>query len=90
MNLPQLQGNLFLFINLYHIIRANGALGSRLTGAGWGGCTVSLVPKEKLKHFVSQLKSLYYSKRNVPDNEEAMQGLVFSSEPGSGASVIKL
>lgn len=36
---------------LVEIALASGAVGSRLTGAGWGGCIVSLVPTEKTALF---------------------------------------
>ncbi len=65
--------------------RAAGALGSRLTGAGWGGCTVSLVEASKVGAFTAALADAFYAKRGVA--ADAVAGLVFASAPGSGAAI---
>ncbi len=36
-----------------------GCLGARLTGAGFGGCTVNLVEKENAPDFIQGLKEKY-------------------------------
>lgn len=34
-------------------------VGSRMTGAGFGGCTISIVKKEAVEHFIYQVKDSY-------------------------------
>ncbi|XP_044835757.1 N-acetylgalactosamine kinase isoform X2 [Mauremys mutica] len=70
---------------LVDICLQSGAIGSRLTGAGWGGCTVSMVPSDKLSTFLTNVKEAYY-KRN--DQRLALEkNSLFATKPGGGALV---
>jgi len=62
----------------------NGALGSRLTGAGWGGCTVSLVAESRVEEFLAALKAEYYT------GVENVDSAIFVSKPSGGARVWRL
>ena len=43
-----------------------GCLGSRMTGAGFGGCTVSLVEQRAVKRFVPALTKAYRARHALP------------------------
>jgi len=70
------------------IIRGAGGYGSRLTGAGWGGCSVHLVPADKVEAIKKALVDGYYSKRDV--SEKDMEGAIVVSRPMSGSAVVTL
>ena len=46
---------------LVSIAREHGALGARLTGAGFGGCTVNAVPAERVETFLRGVTAAYYN-----------------------------
>jgi galactokinase len=58
-----------------------GCLGARLTGAGFGGCTVNLVQDDSVAAFIAQLKREYFEKTGI-DAE------IFPCRPAAGAHVV--
>jgi len=43
----------------------DGVIGSRMTGAGFGGCTVSLVENDKIEKFKEEVGKIYYNKTQL-------------------------
>jgi galactokinase len=75
---------------LCDLARAAGAAGSRLTGAGWGGCSVHLVPKDKVEAVKQAWVEKYY-KKHFPDiTAEKLSQAVVVSKPGSGSVLFKV
>jgi hypothetical protein len=93
---PWLRRTLFeAFLTLlFNTFRESGAYGSRLTGAGWGGCTVSLVPEPEVQSFIQKVKEAYYYKhkpelKNDPNQDTLIADWIFASKPSSGAAVLR-
>ncbi len=84
--------------------RRMGALGSRLTGAGFGGCAISLLPDDAVDGFLSDLIDEYYGEKVVtlaaqaglPDPKElspaerraAYGSVAFAVKAAAGAEAI--
>ncbi|TWU56064.1 galactokinase [Rubripirellula reticaptiva] len=60
----------------------NGVYGSRMTGGGFGGCTVSLVANEHVDAVIATITTSYESKTGIKPT-------CFSSRPARGAHVVK-
>ncbi|RDB29227.1 Galactokinase [Hypsizygus marmoreus] len=73
--------------DLTQLARQAGAFGSRLTGAGWGGCTVSLVAEDRVESFIEQIRDTYAPYQGLEG--EALNEVIFATRPSSGACVYK-
>lgn len=71
---------------LVEICLESGAVGSRLTGAGWGGCAVSMVSSEKVDSFLQAVREAYYlcDPRRAAMEKQSL----FVSKPGGGAAIV--
>ncbi|KAJ3766113.1 Galactokinase [Lentinula raphanica] len=72
---------------LTQIAKDAGAIGSRLTGAGWGGCTVSLVAEDNVDSFIEKVSATYGPYKGLQG--EALDEVIFATKPSSGACVYK-
>jgi galactokinase len=68
---------------LTRLAREAGAYGSRLTGAGWGGCTVSLVAEDEVETFIHKISQSYPPYHGFTQNE--LHEVLFATRPSSGA-----
>jgi len=60
-----------------------GCVGARLTGAGFGGCTINLVEEAQVAQFMEGLKIGYYYKTG-------REAVIYLSRASAGASVSKV
>ncbi|PKL01494.1 MAG: galactokinase [Tenericutes bacterium HGW-Tenericutes-1] len=67
---------------LVELALQNGSIGSRMTGAGFGGCTVNLVKETNLEHFTNAVLKGY-------EATYALQGEVYVAMPSDGTKEIK-
>lgn len=53
------------------------------TGAGWGGCTVSLVAENEVDNFINKIKNAYGPYKGLEG--EKLHEVIFATKPSSGA-----
>ena len=61
---------------------SGGVIGSRMTGGGFGGCTVSLVETAKVENVARQLSQSYLA-------ETGIQPSILTSRPARGAHIVR-
>ena len=65
---------------------AAGAIGARLTGAGFGGCTINLVAADRADGFIAEMGRRFYASRPAAAEREHC----FAVVPSAGASIEQL
>ncbi|MEK7380795.1 MAG: galactokinase [Gemmatimonadota bacterium] len=73
---------------LVTVAREAGAVGARLTGAGFGGCIVALADEDSVGQVTDRIWERYYQPRQIPAaNRDA---LLFTAVPSDGARIATL
>jgi N-acetylgalactosamine kinase len=81
---------------LVSLARKHGTLGGRLTGAGFGGCTVNALDVGRTEKFISKIQNEYYKAfvgrgRDRPFIEvRNLNDVIFPCRASKGASVLAL
>jgi galactokinase len=65
----------------YNIGPPGGVIGSRMTGGGFGGCTVSLVETAKVELVANKMSQSYLAKTGIEPG-------VLKSRPARGAHIV--
>ena len=60
-----------------------GVLGSRMTGGGFGGCTVTLVTRDRVRELEAQLKEEYKKRTGI-------DCVCYGAVPSAGAGELEL
>jgi len=72
---------------LVEIARESGALGARLTGAGFGGCAVCLVRERELEGFLARVRREYFQ-GFLGRGEEPLTDILFPCRAVAGAGIL--
>lgn len=68
-------------------INCAGVLGSRMTGGGFGGCTVSLVHKQVIP-IVTKTMEMVYGKLLLSTGQQKRMANFYVCEPSDGARLL--
>jgi galactokinase len=66
----------------------HGAYGARLTGAGFGGCTVNLVPQDGVDAFRNAVWQSCYKNQEAGKRFARMDDAIFEVRPAAGADYV--
>ena len=78
---------------LTRIMRQSGALGARLTGAGFGGCAIALVHDDRCEKIMDNVKKFYYTTYMAEKHPGIVrvtkpdERMMFAVKPAQGAHV---
>jgi galactokinase len=73
--------------HLVEIALDSGAMGARLTGAGFGGCFVALTTQDGVDALMDGIQDSFYSPQNI---EGRTAGNMFIAHPSKGATIDKI